>query len=183
MTLHVPPRLSQGFTLIELVTACAVLLILLGIGIPGFGSIIDRNQQVAAINQFSTALAHARYHAVTFHRHVILCPSVDHQQCTGGFDWESGQITFVDDNNNRLRDDNEEIIAINQAIDRSIDIQTSTGRRKIRFKPSGAAPGSNTTFRFCTGSENVMRKALILSNSGRARLSDKLPDGSEITCI
>ena len=182
MKTPVPTCLQKGFTLIELLITCAVLLILFGIGVPGFGSIIDSNQQVAAINQFSTSLAHARYYAVTNNRHVILCPSTDLQTCTGGMDWEYGVISFLDDNRNRLRDANEEVIAINQAIDRSIDIQTSIGRKKIHYWPSGSAPGSNVTFRFCTDSPNVKRKALIISNSGRVRLSENLPDGSEITC-
>ncbi len=166
------------------VLACrkAVLLILFGAGLPGFASIIDRNLQTTAINQLSTALAHARYHAVTFNRNVIICPSTDMHNCTGGYDWEYGHISFVDTNYNRKRDGNEKIIAVNQAIDRSIDIKTSIGRQKIRFNSSGASPGSNTTFRFCTDSDNVEYKAIILSNTGRARLAKKLPGNREIHC-
>jgi len=178
-----PARQTAGFTLIELIIVLTILVISIGLIIPGFGRLLDSSQQSASVNTFSTALAQARYHAVTHSQRVVLCPSLDQQHCTGGYDWQAGFITFIDKNLNRLPDEDEDIINISQATSHVIDIQTSKGRSRITFRPTGDAPGSNTTFRFCPKSANLQRKVLVLSNTGRVRLSEKMPDGSEISCI
>lgn len=172
----------SGFTLIELVTVIAVLVITLGLAIPGYSGFIASNQQTSLINQFATSLAHARYYAVQNSQRVILCPSNDLQSCTGGFDWKQGFISFVDENYNRLRDEEEKLLAVSQIDQNEVEIQTSTGRRKIVFYPSGNSPGSNVTIKFCSNVANIPAKALILSNSGRARLSKATASGNEIAC-
>jgi len=175
-------RPCAGFTLIELITVIAVLVITLGLAVPGFSSLIAGNQQTSLINQFSTSLAHARYYAVQHSRRVVLCPSSDLQSCTGGFDWQQGFISFVDENYNRLRDKKEKLLAVTQIDRNEVQVQTSTGRRKIVFYPSGSSPGSNVTIKFCSNAANIPGKALILSNSGRARLSKTTSRGDEIAC-
>lgn len=175
-------RLFSGFTLIELITVIAVLLVTLGLGIPGFSGLIASNQQTSLINRFSTSLAHARYYAVQNSRRVVLCPSIDLESCTGGFDWQQGFISFVDENYNRLRDEKEKLLAVTQIDRNEVQVQTSTGRRKIVFYPSGSSPGSNVTIKFCSNAANIPGKALILSNSGRARLSKTTAGGDEIAC-
>ncbi len=176
-------RLQTGFTLIELIIILAVLIIITGIGIPASGRLLDSSQQAASVNNFATALAQARYHAVMHSVRVILCPSTNQTSCTGGYDWQKGFISFVDDNRNRHRDNNEKLINVGQETHHLIGIQTSIGRQRISFRATGDSPGSNTTFKFCPRSEGLKRKALILSNTGRARLAEKMPNGSPITCI
>jgi type IV fimbrial biogenesis protein FimT len=175
-------RLRAGVTLIELVTVIAVLIITLGIALPGFSSFLASNQQTSLINQFATSLNHARYYAVQSSQTVVLCPSSDLKFCTGGIDWQQGYISFIDKNYNRLRDENEEILATTQIDRGDIQIQTSTGRRKITFYPSGSSPGSNVTIKFCSSLPNIQGKALILSNSGRTRLSKTASNGNNIAC-
>ena len=175
-------RPCPGFTLIELVITLAVLIITLGITIPGYSGLVASNQQTTLINQFSTSLNHARFHAVKSDRLVVLCPSTDMAFCTGGFNWQHGFISFVDTNRNRLRDKDEKLIAVTQIDREDVKIQTSTGRRKIVFYPSGISPGSNVTIKFCSSETSVPAKAIILSNSGRARLSRLTPNGEEIAC-
>ena len=175
-------RLAKGYTLIELLSVIAVLVITMGIALPGYTAFIGTNQQTAAINDFSTSLAQARYNAVKLMTHTILCPSIDQQNCTGGYSWQDGFITFLDENSNRRRDPDERLLNVQQAFNRTIQIQTSIARSKIVFRSSGASPGSNTTFRFCDHSGRIKHKALVLSNTGRVRLAKKLPDGREISC-
>ncbi len=175
-------RPYAGFTLIELITVIAVLLITLGVAIPSFSGLIASNQQTSLINQFATSLAHARYYAVQHSQRVVLCPSSNLESCTGGFDWQQGFISFVDENYNRIRDGKEKLLAVTQIDRNEVAIQTSTGRRKIVFYPSGSSPGSNVTIKFCSNVAKLPGKALILSNSGRARLSKTTAGGDEIAC-
>ncbi len=173
---------DSGFTLIELVTVMAVLIITLGLAIPGYSSFVAGTQQTSLINQFATALAHGRSQEFLNSQRVILCPSSDLKSCTGGFDWQHGFISFVDSNYNRLRDEDEKLLAVTQLHRDDVAIQTSSGRRKIIFYPAGNSPGSNVTIKFCSKTPDIPGKALILSNSGRARLSRTMPGGDEIAC-
>lgn len=176
-------RLSPGYTLIEVITVVAVLVITTGIATPVFSDMLNRSYQTASINEFSTALAQARYYAITHMQRVVLCPSVDQQICTGGFNWEQGYLSFVDENRDRQRNPGEKILNTHTQTDNNIRIQTSTGRRKITFHTSGMSPGSNATIRFCASSDDIPGKTIILSNTGRPRLAKKLRDGSPVTCI
>ena len=182
MTCSSQTRLISGFSLIELITVIAVLIITMGIALPGFENLLSRNHQTTSINQFATTLAQARYHALNHYTRVVLCPSSDSSSCTGGFEWQQGYISFVDHDRNRQRDPGEELIAVVDQHDPTINIRTSTGRRKIIFYASGRSPGSNTTIRFCSSAASLSGKALILSNTGRARLTKKTNNGDEIQC-
>ena len=175
-------RLQKGYTLIELMSVISIAIITTGIVVPSFASILNRNQQIASVNQFSTNLAHARYQAINRYEHIVLCPSVNLSHCSNANEWEHGYISFIDTNENKEVDEQEEILTATQKMDYLIKIKSSSNRKKITFSPSGAAPGSNTTIQFCSGFGDIEHRALILSNSGRARLSKKMPNGEEITC-
>ena len=173
---------NKGYTLIELLTVVAVVIISTSVAFPGYSRLVSSNLQTASINQFSTSLAQARYYAVTNMRPVVLCPSSNQQDCTGGFEWQNGYISFVDLDRDKQHDNNEKIIAIHGKQSDSVKILTSTGRRKIAFRPTGDSSGSNVTVRFCSDKTNLPGKALILSNTGRARLARKMPKGGKISC-
>ena len=57
-------RSQQGFNLLELMTAVAVLGILLGLGVPSFTQMIRNNRVVANTNELVVALSAARSEAV-----------------------------------------------------------------------------------------------------------------------
>lgn len=173
---------NKGFTFIEAITVVAVVVITTSMAFPGYTRLVSSNLQTTSINQFSTALAQARYYAVTNMRPVVLCPSSNQQDCTGGFEWQHGYISFVDLDRDKQHDANEKIIAIKEKQSDSVKVLTSTGRRKIAFRPTGDSSGSNVTVRFCSDKTNLPGKALILSNIGRARLARKMPNGDKISC-
>lgn len=175
-------RFSKGITLVEMVAVIAIVAITSSIALPGFDHILSSNQQTTSINRFSTSLAQARYYAISYYSSVVLCPSSNLTDCTGGYDWQNGYITFEDDDMDRQRDPNEKIIAVTQKQPNAIQIQTSTGRKKITFHPSGGSLGSNATVKVCSKISEIPGKALILSNTGRARLAKKLPNGEPVTC-
>ena len=175
-----PPAYQRGVTLIETITVIAVIIITAGIALPGYGQFLNSNRQTTAINQFSTTLAQARYNAVNRMQRVVLCPSTNKTDCTGGYEWQQGYISFVDNDRDRNRDPSEEILVVTEEQASPLTIRTSIGRQRIIFHTSGASPGSNSTIRFCT--ENIAGKALVLSNTGRARLARKKPNGDEINC-
>lgn len=58
------PHFAQGFTLVELMVALAVAAILLGIGVPSFMNIMERNRAASQTNELLGALQTARSEAV-----------------------------------------------------------------------------------------------------------------------
>lgn len=57
---HLPGRLSQGLTLIELMVALAIVALLMTLAVPSFGSVLARHRLKAAAEQLAADLAEAR---------------------------------------------------------------------------------------------------------------------------
>ncbi|MEO5616182.1 MAG: GspH/FimT family pseudopilin [Candidatus Eisenbacteria bacterium] len=93
---------SQGFSLVELLVAVAVLGLLLGIAVPGLSGYRDTLAQQEARTQLITDLRYARQTSVTRHRSVIVA-------------FGDGSVTtnitsytlHTDLNGNRVKDSNE----------------------------------------------------------------------------
>lgn len=76
----------NGFTLLELLVAVALVALLAGVGFPNFARLIEVNRVVSATNEFKTALNYARSEAVRRNESVTLDP------LAGG--WQTGwQVT------------------------------------------------------------------------------------------
>ncbi|KAA2283916.1 GspH/FimT family pseudopilin [Arenimonas fontis] len=74
---------SGGFTLIELLVTVAVLAVVLGLAVPSFQGIIQRNRLTAAANELVAAVQLARAEAIRRNRQVVLCPTLDGAACSG----------------------------------------------------------------------------------------------------
>jgi type IV fimbrial biogenesis protein FimT len=89
---------ARGFTLLELMTALAVLGILIGIGVPSFNSMMRNSQIAAESGNLMSALTLARSEALKRGLRVSLCgaaPSMD--ECSEDGKWNNGWILFEDD--------------------------------------------------------------------------------------
>ncbi len=176
------PLNSGGFTLLELVTALSIASILLAIGIPSLQTLTQSNRMSAAINTISTHLNLARIEAVKRGIDVVLCPSADGMDCKNTIIWNEHIIMFSDNNKNRHLEPGEELLRHINLDSRSIRISTTTGRRKAIYDANGFSMGNNVTFTFCDTNNRVDPKAVIVSNSGRARLSEVKADGTPLNC-
>lgn len=96
------PEIPNGFTLVELMVALAVLAILLTIGIPGFQSVFAQNRATSSANQILASLQFARSEAIRLGEQVDLCPSTDGEGCTGGSDWSDGWVVLIDNEVRRV---------------------------------------------------------------------------------
>ena len=77
---------QTGFTLVELMVALAVLAVLLGIAVPSFQSITNRNRLTAVTNEMLGAVQLARVEAVRRNARVVFCPTTNGTAC-GGDNW------------------------------------------------------------------------------------------------
>ena len=89
----------NGFTLIELVVALAVLGILVAIGLPSFNAAIANSRISSQYNDTIGALFIARSEAVKSSGNITVCARTDNQAETckqGGGDWSDGIVVFQD---------------------------------------------------------------------------------------
>lgn len=77
------PR-ARGFTLLELVVTVAVLAIALGIAVPSFQGITNRNRLTSVANELVAAVQLARMEALRRNERVVVCPTTDGSACGGG---------------------------------------------------------------------------------------------------
>ncbi len=161
----------------------AVASILLSIGIPHWGYLVENNLIIAERQQFYALLQFARQTAVMQRQTITLCPSQDMLQCSGHYQsWHTGYMVFVDTNGNKQREAQETRLRVSTAARAGVLIQTSSGRRAIRYRMDGSAWGSNVTIRFCAYNHPTLNRTLVVHGSGRVRLSDTLGNGKSVAC-
>ena len=179
------PNNARGLTLVELIITVAITAILLAVGVPSFRSLIANSTITSEVNSLVSQLQLARSEAIKRGDVTILCATSDGESCSRSIDWHHGFMSFIDTNRNRDFDDGEKILAIHRPEEERIKINSSRsnyGRKTISYYPSGMAYGSTATFTFCDSAGIGTSKAVIVSNTGRPRVSLKRSDGSEIIC-
>ncbi len=169
-----------GFTLIELIIVLAIASILFRFAMPAFQNLIANSRMTTQINTMITSFNLARSEAVKRHDTVVLCPN-NEGRCAKLPHWHNGWLIFVDKDFDRELDDGEEIIYIEGA-KKEIEITSSRYRRRVVFRNLGSSAGSNASFIFCDHRGSSKARAIVLSNSGRARIAAKKSDGKAWKC-
>lgn len=175
-------RCCEGLTLLELLATLAIGSITLSLAIPALGALTGNSARSGSINTLIGHLQLGRSEAITRGRVTILCPSLDGHDCLDSTAWEGGYILVEDSNNSGSVDSGDRLIRRVQQQDERITIRSTAGRKRILFNSLGMSPGYNLTLSFCDRQQLVEPKAVILSNTGRPRLSLTRPDGSPIAC-
>jgi type IV fimbrial biogenesis protein FimT len=165
----------SAFTLIELLIAISIMAILLLISIPSVYDLVVSNRTTAEVNNIISALQFARNEAIRNGVPVKFCKSINHKTCGGN--WQDGQIVINESNN--------EIFRVFLALPKGDNLtwNSSLGKEDyIEFSAIGSTNGQHGTFSYCPNGEKKYARAIIISQAGRIRVADKLPDGSNILC-
>jgi prepilin-type N-terminal cleavage/methylation domain-containing protein len=159
---------QQGFTLTELITTTVIILLTSIIGVGEFNSLL---QETKAKSGFLSLLQQAnstRQLAINNSQPAVLCPSNNQKDCVN--DWKAPKMIFLDSNNNRKRDNNENIKNLFSAV-LDQDIQIKYPKTQIRFDEQGIANFYNGTLAYCM---NNIIKGLVISRPGRIRIAQDL---------
>jgi type IV fimbrial biogenesis protein FimT len=164
-----------GATIIELVVVIAVVAILCGWAVPGFGAFMESVRLSRASSELSVDLATARMLAVERARPVTLCPTHDGRACSGSAHWSGGWMSYVEGARIGTREPDEERLQVVLRQDDGVRVIGRSGRVRVTFQPDGTSGGSNTTLDVCSrAGSTAPGRRLVLSNVGRLRAVERV---------
>jgi len=172
---------QRGFTLAELVFTLAIVAGLLGWGLPTFRDAHRNAERSREVNQFVHAVHFARNEAIKRNGVVSLCPSTDGQHCApAGTPWHAGWIVFVngDRDTPAERDPGEDLL---QVFAPWLAGSVIGNRSTLSFRPFGQM-GVTASFTFCDDRGPRAARAVIISQTGRPRVSALDASGAPLKC-
>jgi len=171
----------RGYTLPELVFTMAIAVGLLGWGVPTFRDLQRNAARTREVNQFIQAVYLARSEAIKRNRVVSICPSLDAEDCApAGTNWQTGWIVFVNGDRDApaVRDADEQLLRVYAPWPGG---SLTANRTTLSFRPFGQM-GVTATFTFCDDRGSPAARAVIISQTGRPRVSDRSASNAQLTC-
>jgi type IV fimbrial biogenesis protein FimT len=150
----------------ELMTALAVLGILVGIAVPSFRFLTADARASAFTNDLVSALSLARSTALQRSSVVSVCASSTQTSCTGAGSWSSGWIAYEDLNANSLFDSGEPILRVWAPASSGVAVSVSDSASRITYNAMGMAnQAAAIQFTFlpdgCTGNRQGRTEVLV----------------------
>lgn len=158
------PRKIYGRTLIETMSALAILSILLTIALPNLQDMRDNNERTQAVNQMISVIHHARSSAVFGRTVVSVCPGKSN--CTGDKHWHTRLLIFRDGNANGYLDLDDDLLHQVKIAD-EFHWQWNRNKGHLQFEADGSTRALNGTLTLCKGA--IPLQQVVISLSGRTR--------------
>ncbi len=163
---------ERGHTLPELMVMFGIVAVIAGAAAPTFSNLLLDSRMNAVIMTAMHAVNLARQFSATRSDAIQLCGSDDEQDCTGRADWSNGML--LADNRGSFR--------------RSLPLPAGNGAPRIRSNraivnfegDSGFA--SPATLTVCDRRGSPAARAVIISRSGRPRISERDASDRPIAC-
>ena len=194
----------KGFTLIELLITLVIVGILLMVGVPAIKTYMQSGQLIASTNELLSAFHLARSESVKSNARVTICTSTNGTSCSNSESWRDGWIVFIDRNGDaagtgtactaagvaggdcllRVHDGFNDTSLSVSGEDSNTDAITDF-TFSARGLPTVGGISRSGTFLICSfdDSDNVIRsRAVVLSLSGRVRISDNATMINDIGC-
>jgi type IV fimbrial biogenesis protein FimT len=172
---------GAGVTLIELLLVCMIVAICASVAVPGFHRLALDSRRTTHVNALLRTLHAARSAAIMRQEPTVVCKSADRLQCTpGATSWSDGWIVFANrDHDAPPNVDPGEVLLLTQGAIESLAISSS--RNAVIYWPVALA-GTTATFVFCDERGSSSARAIIVSQTGRPRVSDRDAAGKTLKC-
>ena len=186
---------KQGFTLIELMVAIAVVAILSAIALPSMNIFLVKMRVDNEISEMQRLLLTARNMAINTGKNTTVCPLNSSGNCTAN--WQDEISVFTNDVNT-LTNSNafaapDELIKIKETIKSGDKLQFVSGGTEIAsviYAPSGRIITAQGSFSYCPKDQDDESRGIDVSISGRSYTSsdtdndgkDEDRNSNEIAC-
>lgn len=173
-------RCANGYNLYELIITTAVVAIVASIGVPSFAGMIADHRLRTDVDALFHAVHLARQESVYRRRAVTLCPTLGDQKCLAGTDWSTGWMIFVnlDRDFPATLDPGEPVLRQHSG---SRHNQVTANRRSFSFRTTELR-ATNGTFVFCDRAGRTEPRALVVSYTGRPRVTRQNRSGEPYRC-
>ena len=163
-----------AFTIIEMLFVVSIISIMLTLINPSLQSFLISNRVTTKLNQLVKIIHMAREAAIYKNKNTILCPSNSANNCAG--EWHEGILLFTDRNDNKQRDDSEEIIFHLPSYDNEDRLywRAFRNRKYLQMTPKGLTAWQNGTFTYCPREGLQHARGIILNAAGRIKLTKDL---------
>ena len=170
-----------GFSLLEFLFALLIVAVLVTAGLPGLSWLALDARRTADINAFVSSVQLARSESAKRGTAVIVCKTNDHRICGGSqVHFEGGWMVFVDDDS-----DNPPEVDTNESLlfsyEPAMQGTIRSNRLRYTFRPYYRR-STNGTLTFCDRRGVAAARAVIVSYTGRPRVSDRGPGGRRLEC-
>lgn len=180
---------KQGFTLIEVIVAVAIVAILSAVALPSMGDFLVKMRVDNQITEMQRLLLTARNIAINTGKNTTICPLSD-GKCTANWQDEISIFTNGANDNNEYNAPADELVKVKEAIKSGDKLQFTI--TSVIYAPSGQliVPTAVSTFKYCPKDDASKSRAIDLSISGRSYISSDIDNdgkdenraGNEITC-
>lgn len=170
-----------GFTLWELLWALALGGVAFGLAVPSFTTFLLDARRTADINALVLAVQIARSEAAKRGRDVVLCKTADQLRCGGNdLDFSAGWMVFVnlDDKSPPHRSPTEPLLYVHEP---ELEGRIASNRAFYEFRVGGRR-STNGTVIFCDRRGAKAARAVVVSYTGRPRVSERDGDGRPLSC-
>lgn len=172
---------ARGYSLTNLVTTMTITGVLAATAVPTMQDLAYEQRLVTQVNELFGDLQLARSEAIKRAAQVTLCKSSDGVACSTTSNWQDGWIVFVDTDGDETVDSGETIIRAGQALTAGTTLRYGTSYDYVYYKYDGSA-WPNATFTFCDSRGASYARAVVITQSGRARISDKSSSSGALSC-
>jgi type IV fimbrial biogenesis protein FimT len=172
-------RTGKGFTLLELAATLAIAAVLVGLAVPGFARLTRQWAVSRSAESLLTGLHSARSQAASRQSPVVLCQNNAAAACSNSPTAAGWQVFSTEHVTSPPRFSAGDALLTVHQLPSGLTLQAT--RAAVTFWPTSRS-GSTSTFVVCDARRVAQPRAVIVSQTGRPRLSTTAADGSALQC-
>lgn len=162
----------KGFSLIELMVVLTIAVVLMGVAVPSFQTLLQNQRMTTTVNEFFAAIILARAKAIDRGGRVDMGP-------LDGLDWNNGWVVFINTKNDTdmKYEADDELIFKHEAVHTGITIAsnfTDNATKYIAYNGTGYTRTNSGTQQFQAGNVTITQgtvvKCITLNFLGRPRV-------------